>query len=128
MRIVRRRAKWRRSFSMDKHFTRLLVSLILFAGFLSNRTPLWSAELPHVTGVESQPLLMQVTRLREAMNFLGQPFSKETIALLEKAKSAEKDADVSRLVQQAIDPYCLFGVTINPESRVKVSQGRPNLC
>lgn len=123
MRIVRRRAKWRRSFSMDKHFTRLLVSLILFAGFLSNRTPLWSAELPHVTGVESQPLLMQVTRLREAMNFLGQPFSKETIALLEKAKSAEKDADVSRLVQQAIDPYCLFGVTINPESRVKVSQG-----
>jgi len=114
---------WARSFSMKKHLARLLLFLILLAGLLANRTPLWSAELPHVTSVESQPLLMQVTRLREAMNFLGQPFSKETIALLEKAKSAEKDADVSRLVQQAIDPYCLFGVTINPESRVKVSQG-----
>lgn len=27
------------------------------------------------------------------------------------------------LVQKALDPHCLFGVNINPESRVKVSRG-----
>ncbi|MBI83671.1 MAG: hypothetical protein CMJ81_10785 [Planctomycetaceae bacterium] len=85
-------------------------------------------ELAEVGTVEVQPLLLHVQRLREALNYLGQPLPEGTSALLDRAAKAE-DAQARKLVQQALDPYCLLGVMINPESRVKVKQGpaRPKL-
>ena len=80
-------------------------------------------ELTEVVAVEAQPLLAQTKRLEQAMQYSGQPFGAETLALLEKARSAKGDAEVAKFVQAALDPLCLFGVTINPESRVKVASG-----
>ena len=81
-----------------------------------------AGELAEVGSVEVQPLLLHVQRLREALNYLGQPLPKEASELLDSAAKAQ-DAQARKLVQQALDPYCLLGVNINPESRVKVMQG-----
>src|SRR5262245_56395284 len=79
--------------------------------------------LPLVTGVPAQPLWAQVQRVVEAMDHLGHPFSDKTKAALEKAGKDKDDAALVRGVQEALDPYCLMAVSINPESRVKVAPG-----
>ncbi len=99
----------------------LIISVVAF-GFVLSTVSHSHAALPTVEDVNAQPLLHQVKRLQEAMDYLGEPFSKETIALLDKAQKA-KGQDAVALVQKALDPYCLYGVHINPESRVKVAQG-----
>jgi hypothetical protein len=88
-----------------------------------------SAELPLVTNVDWQPFTAEVKRLVEATDYLGSPFSaqeKEEIARLTSAPSSNEGE--ARL-QGLLDAHCLFGVQINPEMRVKVSQGaaKPDL-
>ena len=79
--------------------------------------------LPVVTGAEPQPLRLHVGRLKEALEYLGQPPAAETAAKLEAAlKETDPDKAV-RAIQEALDPLCLLGVHINPESRVKVEAG-----
>jgi hypothetical protein len=80
-------------------------------------------ELPQVSAVERQPLIAATERLIEAMDFAGTPFSAETITALRTALKAETDIAVSRQVQKVLDPLCVAYVNINPESRVKVSEG-----
>ena len=70
----------------------------------------------------SNLLIVHVERLTEAMEYLGQPFPESSQALLTRAAKSPDD-QARRLVQQALDPDCLFGVQINPESRVKVELG-----
>jgi hypothetical protein len=74
------------------------------------------AALPLVENVELQPLAAQAKRIVEAADYLGSPIAKEDRATIEAATSAEE-------IQRALDKYCLFGVHINPEMRVKVAQG-----
>jgi CO/xanthine dehydrogenase Mo-binding subunit len=71
------------------------------------------AALPIVENVELQPLAAQAKRIVEASDYLGSPLTKEDRAAIEKAATAQD-------IQRALDKYCLFGVHINPESRVKV--------
>ena len=85
--------------------------------------PLRGGSFPVVRDVEAQPLMVQVERLRQAMEYLGVPLSEKTIAVLDKAAGETDEAAVRKLVQEALDPYCLLGVVINPESRVKVVRG-----
>ncbi|MEX2215645.1 MAG: CehA/McbA family metallohydrolase [Phycisphaeraceae bacterium] len=85
--------------------------------------PVLADALPLVAHVETQPLLTQVDRLVEALDYLGNPLSAESKERLAKAKASKDDDEIRKLVQQALDPYCLLGVNINPESRVKVMQG-----
>ncbi len=80
-------------------------------------------DLPFATRAEIQPLLTQVGRLVEALDYLGTPLPKESRDLLDQAGKAKNDDDARQLVQKALDPLCLVGVHINPESRVKVTQG-----
>ncbi|MFO0429140.1 MAG: CehA/McbA family metallohydrolase [Planctomyces sp.] len=80
-------------------------------------------DLPMVAGVERQPLTAATRRLIEAMDFSGTPFSAETRGQLEKAFAATDDQDFLKQIQQALDPLCIAMVNINPESRVKVSEG-----
>jgi len=81
------------------------------------------AALPRVENVEMQPLASQVRRLIEAMDYLGEPFSLEVQAALAQAmKAGDVRAGVGE-VQRILDDYCLFGVHINPEMRVRVSPG-----
>ncbi len=67
--------------------------------------------------VEGQPLAANVDRLRQALDFVGAPFSSDTQAAL---KAAGSDA---KKIQQILDPQALLLVNINPESRVKVARG-----
>ena len=69
--------------------------------------------------VEAQPLSANVTRVLQALQFLGAPLPSETIKGLEAAAQAQ---DADRL-QDLLDPHVLLLVTINPESRVKVQRG-----
>ncbi|MBC8002279.1 MAG: hypothetical protein H7X97_06795, partial [Opitutaceae bacterium] len=85
--------------------------------------PLRAADLPMVAGVEWQPFSAQVWRLIEAAESLGSPFGAADKTALQAALNSSGDADAIRRVQELLDAHCLLGVSINPEMRVKVSQG-----
>jgi hypothetical protein len=80
-------------------------------------------QLPIVDAVELQPLKAQVERLAAALELLGEPLTAEQRQQLAAAQS-EKDAiKASAAIQKVLDPLCLVGVNVNPESRVKVARG-----
>src|SRR5262245_21433067 len=81
-----------------------------------------AAESPDVIPVAGQPLAANVTRLLQALEFLGTPLSADTVKALRPA-IADQD---SALIQTVLDPHVLFVVQINPESRVKVQRGPAN--
>jgi len=81
--------------------------------------PVRAATLPAVTGVEWQPLAAQVERVVQAAEFIGEPFPAAERAAIDAALA---DKDATKL-QAVLDARCLFGVHINPETRVKVQQG-----
>ena len=87
------------------------------------KSPVRADELPRVSGVDAQPLAAQVRRLSEALDLLGQPLPASTRSKLDEALARTEAADRVRSIQEVLDPLCLVGVTINPESRVKVDQG-----
>src|SRR4051812_945426 len=76
-------------------------------------------ERPPIISVEGQPLAANVRRAMEALELLGQPLSRQTVAEL-TAAAGERDAD---RLQALLDAQVLLVVAINPESRVKVSRG-----
>jgi hypothetical protein len=101
---------WARTLTCGTLF--VLTSQILFA-----------AALPIERDVEWQPFVAQVKRLIEATDYLGSPFSSEEKKAIE---AATKDPDTKRAaekLQTILDQHCLFGVSINPEMRVKVAAG-----
>lgn len=81
-----------------------------------------AAAVPVVEDVEWQPLSAQVRRVVEALNYQGAPLAPADQQQLDKLLAAP-DKEASEKLQAILDPYCLFFVNINPESRVKVAQG-----
>lgn len=73
--------------------------------------------------LQSQPLLSQVRRLVDAMEYLGEPFSAAERERLDAAANQSDRARAIEDVQQVLDPRCLLLVRINPESRVSVERG-----
>ena len=72
-----------------------------------------------VRAVEGQPLAGNVRRLIATLEYLGTPLTEQVRAdVLDAAKKRD-----SRAIQQRLDPLVLFGVSINPELRVKVQRG-----
>lgn len=97
----------------------LLSSLALLCAMV---LPPSRAEVPIVDDIEWQPLVTQIKRVREALSYQGAPLSPADEAALDRlAQSPGEDA--SEKAQEILDRYCLFFVSINPESRVKVAQG-----
>src|SRR6266568_8877015 len=82
-----------------------------------------SPTLPIVKNVELQPLVAQVRRVIEAAYYLGSPLSPADKKTLEAAWKKSGADEASEAIQHVLDRYCLFGVNINPESRVKVAPG-----
>src|SRR6266566_6580369 len=80
------------------------------------------AEPESFVPVAGQPLAANVTRLVEALDFLGASLPKDVRNSL--AEAARKP-DAERL-QQTLDKHVLFIVELNPESRVKVRRGPAN--
>lgn len=93
-------------------------SLLIFTAKLIS-----AATLPIEKNVEWQPFAAQVTRLIEATDYLGSPFSASEKKAID---AAMKDTDPQRAIeklQEILDRHCLFGVSINPEMRVKLAAG-----
>ncbi|MEQ9411477.1 MAG: CehA/McbA family metallohydrolase [Fuerstiella sp.] len=80
-------------------------------------------ELTPVLSVERQPLVAATQRLVEALNFSGAPLDDEILQRLHDAGRLEDDREAVKRIQTILDPLCLVQVHINPESRVKVTEG-----
>jgi hypothetical protein len=78
--------------------------------------------LPIVTNVDLQPFQAQVTRVAQALTYLGAPLSEAETKELEDASSLPAAKAVEK-IQTVLDRHVLFGVSINPEMRVKVQTG-----
>lgn len=90
---------------------------------LLSTTSLRGDELPIVENVELQPLKAQISRLVAALELLGEPLTAEQTKELDRAQSEQDPRKALTAVQKVLDPMCLVGVSINPESRVKVARG-----
>jgi hypothetical protein len=125
-----------------------LQRLLLVAGALAASGSLLKASIPGSSpsapstaaavpvAVELQPLAAQVSRLVEALDYIGAPLAPADRQALDAAvREAEKmpardargretaHAGATAAMQQVLDRYALFDVHINPESRVKVTAG-----
>jgi hypothetical protein len=89
------------------------VLALLIASFA---TVAWAAD--NDPEVESQPLLAQIRRVREALDALGQPLPGEAIKQLDRAYRGKNDATVSRAVQSALDPLCVGTVRIDGKTNL----------
>lgn len=98
-----------------------LFLLLILPGF---QTPSWALpdELKPVEKVALQPLVAQVRRVKEALNYIGRPLSAAESSSLDAAFEKGAEAAVAG-IQGVLAPHVLFAVHINPESRVKVGRG-----
>lgn len=101
---------------MNRHQGFLLTSL-LFVGTAR------AEELPKVSGAEIQPLVAQVTRLTEALSFLGSGLLSGDVERITNLRDSAPRDNVADSLQNILDPYCLAMVHINPEARVRVLRG-----
>ena len=83
-------------------------------------------ELSLVTQVEFQPVASATQRLVEALDYLGSPLSEDDLSAINTALISDDHQQAIADIQKVLDPYCLVGVNINPESRVKVKEGPVN--
>lgn len=82
---------------------------------------LLAEDLPLVKTVDRQPLAAQLIRVLDSLEMLGDPLPAADAKELRRL-AATTTADVEQ-IQKILDRYCLIGVNINPESRVKIQQG-----
>ncbi len=80
-------------------------------------------DLPIVPGVPLQPLAAQAKRLVEALEYLGAPLSDAEQKRIADASALPDQSAATRVIQEVLDPHCLLGVNVNPESRVKAAPG-----
>jgi len=99
-----------------------LVSTLIASALLTFRAA--AADLPVVSTVDWQPFSAQVSRLIEAMDYLGAPFAAEEKSNLRALLESNDTPRGAQKMQAILDRHCLFGVQINPEMRVKVAQGQ----
>lgn len=97
--------------------------LLALSALLATGSTAAAADLPLVVNVEQQPLVSATERLIEALDYVGAPLTAEQKAALQAAMKEPNAAKSTKTIQQILDPLCLVGVTINPESRVSVVEG-----
>jgi hypothetical protein len=107
-------------FAADRRFVlRALVHLGLAVPF--GPVLRWSLRNGHTP--DAQPVLAQVRRLVEAMEYLGEPFSDTEAAALRAAEEPSESSAVIARVEQVLAPRVLAEIRINPESRVSIARG-----
>jgi hypothetical protein len=72
--------------------------------------------------LEAQPLIAQVSRLVEAMAYLGEPLGDADQERITSAASMSDGARALEEIQQVLDPRCLLTIRINPESRISLDR------
>jgi hypothetical protein len=83
------------------------------------------APLPVVGDVEWESFRDRTRKFVKGLESLQSPLPEATLrelkGLLEKEPATPQAA--AETVQRLLDPYCLVGISINPESRVKAARG-----
>jgi hypothetical protein len=82
--------------------------------------------LPRVASVDLPRLRAHCKQLLEQLDAGGTSLPAETMRKLRpllEPGGGEPAADVPGAIQDLLDPHCLIGVNINPESRVKAARG-----
>ena len=105
---------------VDSPLYLILISWMLLSVFISVG---FTDELSLVTEVEFQPFASATQRLTEALDYLGSPLSEGDLSAIQGALVFDDHAQAIVDIQKILDAYCLVGVNINPESRVKVKEG-----
>ncbi len=102
----------------------VVLALVAMFGVRPAAGPEPSRRLPEV-----QPLAAQVTRLVEALAYIGAPLPAGDREALARASALTDAGAATAAIEAVLDPYCLLDVHINPESRVAVAPGpaRPAL-
>ena len=108
---------------VDSPLYLILISWMLLSVFISIG---FTDELDLVTEVEFQPFASATQRLTEALDYLGSPLSEDDLSAIQGALVSDDHAQAIVDIQKILDAYCLVGVNINPESRVKVKEGPVN--
>jgi hypothetical protein len=102
---------------------KLFLALFLCWGFgLSARA---ESPLPSVGQVDAAQMRNHCQQLLETLDKLKAPLPLETARELKALlmKEPGEGAELAGQVQELLDPLCLIGVSINPESRVKALRG-----
>ncbi|WP_425400321.1 CehA/McbA family metallohydrolase [Aeoliella sp.] len=74
--------------------------------------PVW----PMVQQVERQPLLLQIDRLGEALEYIGNPLSESAKQRLAALRDQPDEAKVAAEVQDILDPLCVAGVRVSGDA------------
>src|SRR5258708_6387672 len=100
------------------------LSVVLAALFLVVR-PVSAQPLPTVNGVEWPHLRDHCRELLRGIDEGNSPVPADTVRVLREMLAKEPgDPEVAVMaVQRLLAPYCLVGVDVNPESRVKATRG-----
>ncbi|MEQ8848978.1 CehA/McbA family metallohydrolase [Botrimarina sp.] len=77
---------------------------------------------PSAPVVERQPLLLQVDRLVEALDYIGNPVPQSTRDALRALRDERDDEVVTSRVQELLDPLCLAGVRI-ADGKIAAAEG-----
>ena len=104
----------------------MLIVLCVWSAFISKGqdSHLMSEDfLPVTDELEPQPILAQVMRLSDALTVIGNPLPPHVQQKLLSLKNQTFSIRTTNQIQELLDPYCLFGIEINPEARVKVVEG-----
>ncbi|MDE0482441.1 MAG: CehA/McbA family metallohydrolase [Candidatus Poribacteria bacterium] len=117
-RIKRYNTFIKKGFNRQSHL--ICIGLMLLSVFIPVG---FTDELSIVTEVEFQPLASATQRLIEALDYLGSPLSEDDRTAIKKVLVTEDQKQAVVDIQNILDVYCLAGVNINPESRVKVKEG-----
>jgi len=85
--------------------------------------------LPLVSNVERQPLVAQINRLTEALEFLGVPLPQADRTALESALKEMDSAKCVEAIQKVLDPHCLAGVELKSDKEITAAAGpaKPDL-
>lgn len=92
---------------------------ILVFGLFAVVTSVGVTAQPRPVAVEFQPLSANVSRLLEALSYLGAPLDDQTTRAIDSA-ATNRDAAA---MQRALDERVLFVVSIDRESQVKLDRG-----
>ncbi|MBM83654.1 MAG: hypothetical protein CMJ78_24105 [Planctomycetaceae bacterium] len=90
---------------------------------LIEETSAKASKLSMVESVEAQPLPASIDRLIEAMQYVGSLLPRTVVGKLKKLSSADDDAEVTKQVQELLDPLCLIGVSLRDKGPPLVKRG-----
>jgi len=78
-------------------------------------------EIPFVKQVDAQPLLLQCQRLAEALESIGAPLPAAQLEALQKLSALNDDAEITRKVQELLDPHCIAALEIGADGKLLAS-------